>query len=1442
MVYHPVLASSSLGSSDLSVRCSPNSLTWGQWTTCTAKVTDSSSSVLFLFNSGTAGEQEGGKLFDPSTCNAQNPTCQLPENCSTFLSPLVVSCGAAVRCIIVNFQCSIDFSLIGRSCTIGHTGACAQDVSVLATTSVPPAPCQYPDPINVASYLDFLSCAFPNTKSVPIPPFLQSNSWISSAMSAVPAWGKVSFQDPVKFWGGPIQNNQLDYLIFWLPSSGCSGSWPACTNSSGFVFDNPQLEKADGYPCGLSSPGVPPACSTASDSNYENLIVQYFADIGDSQYYHNIVDQYGIGQPVGCCPHLGAETPPQGFTGGPGWVVDNRTLFPSGRGSRNNPLYNGDFYQEIENWKSSFDGSQEGTPANLDTEFFIFLPYTVYGCYGVNVPGDTVGFHISGLGSSLDALGCSFDASQPVNGFGDCGHGCSNAFHSFIPSSRSCSNSFVDICVNLGHHDGTELPFATFYDQGTPYGFAQSMLAPACQGIQIPTVSDDTPAYYATGPSMGSGICNVNYLNGTANGAFFADAVIPSVAHEQFETITNPLPFGIGFPGASGSGFSNDGSWFQSDIAWDQSNVGCLGSLTDTGNTCPPNFAPDMNAVGAAALGEIGDLCKPTATAAGPDSSILDNIGLDFANVLLGGHKYLVYDIWSNSAGGCTLGPLAGSPQAALVVGTVAPNPVVTGNDVSFYVGIQSINGLSGQVNVTIGIASGPIGGTDPTLSPTSLSILLSSGSQTRFLLTLSTGPSTTPGVYTVQIDAVTLADSSNPGTTAWTTVNIAVTEPTCTGTRTGICVLNPFTYVVTNSGSVPGSTLPGSPGVRQINALCRSDDFPTGGGYDGGAVLIANASMPIMSLGPIPTPSGWSASFVNEGSTSETGTAFVVCMSSPILSTYSRSQSISVPPPSVGKFSSVGVSLAPCDRGDFSTGGGFEVSGDISQLRTNWSTPDLGNSEPVGWSAEFQNLGAGGGTGTSLRAASLAVCMHTTYSLSTYSKSIAQTVYSGLNPRSISTCGANDFATGGGFNFTSTAFDSVTAPRTLSQDLQLPIGWNSEVVVPAGYSTIVATVVCMKPTYEPGSYVNLSCGIASLLVGSQRTCTVTVTGTGPARSILQIPTGEVSFDSSVGTFTPSSSCSLTGILGSSSCSVFFTTGPSSLGDLIVHASYSGDAIFPSGKTNATLQVFDYNLILTPIKGAIPRGGLISYDISANLGSGSTGQPTTLDVVVVGLPTDAIMSGPPTLEVPGTTTLTIQTGTTSLGNYTLNVSASFSEYHCTIFHVCSFETGSRSSTATLQIYDFSLAASGSITTSPSVAAVSTISITPQNGFDGAVTLDKSINAPGLTCILASATLSKGSGSTTLSCSGSPGEYIVTVTAMSGSLSHSIPVSVTVTSIQPTPPAPEASILGVPLAFFYGIIAALIILAAVSVSLALRSHKRTSQMQVADTAGKPPSWS
>src|SRR5439155_5341125 len=108
------------------------------------------------------------------------------------------------------------------------------------------------------------------------------------------------------------------------------------------------------------------------------------------------------------------------------------------------------------------------------------------------------------------------------------------------------------------------------------------------------------------------------------------------------------------------------------------------------------------------------------------------------------------------------------------------------------------------------------------------------------------------------------------------------------------------------------------------------------------------------------------------------------------------------------------------------------------------------------------------------------------------------------------------------------------------------------------------------------------------------------------------------------------------------------------------------------------VNVFDYTVSLTPSDQTVLRGRVASYKVPASLASGSTGARSTVAIALSGVPSDATTSGlTSSLALPGTTTFTIQTGAVSLGDFTLHISASVA-------------LGSRSNSAGLHIYDFSL--------------------------------------------------------------------------------------------------------------------------------------------------------
>jgi len=81
-----------------------------------------------------------------------------------------------------------------------------------------------------------------------------------------------------------------------------------------------------------------------------------------------------------------------------------------------------------------------------------------------------------------------------------------------------------------------------------------------------------------------------------------------------------------------------------------------------------------------------------------------------------------------------------------------------------------------------------------------------------------------------------------------------------------------------------------------------------------------------------------------------------------------------------------------------------------------------------------------------------------------------------------------------------------------------------------------------------------------------------------------------------------------------------------------------------------------------------------------------------------------------------------------------------------------------------------------VNTTPGVAGTSTITVMPVNGFTGTVALTTSVSPAGLTCSTTPPSITGGSGTSVLSCSGNGGSYTVVVTGTSGTLSHTANVT------------------------------------------------------------------
>ena len=141
----------------------------------------------------------------------------------------------------------------------------------------------------------------------------------------------------------------------------------------------------------------------------------------------------------------------------------------------------------------------------------------------------------------------------------------------------------------------------------------------------------------------------------------------------------------------------------------------------------------------------------------------------------------------------------------------------------------------------------------------------------------------------------------------------------------------------------------------------------------------------------------------------------------------------------------------------------------------------------------------------------------------------------------------------------------------------------------------------------------------------------------------------------------------------------------------------------------------------------------------------------------------------------------------------------------------------------------------SITFSPSSLSIqqgssgsSTLTVTSQNGFSGTVSVSASVSPPGPSPTFSPTSLTLSSSGTTTSTltvsaagglysSVANGNYLVNVTATSGSLSHSTTVQVTVGSSSSSP----MGVLNIPLTVWVGVAVVIIAVVAVTIFLARR---------------------
>ena len=229
--------------------------------------------------------------------------------------------------------------------------------------------------------------------------------------------------------------------------------------------------------------------------------------------------------------------------------------------------------------------------------------------------------------------------------------------------------------------------------------------------------------------------------------------------------------------------------------------------------------------------------------------------------------------------------------------------------------------------------------------------------------------------------------------------------------------------------------------------------------------------------------------------------------------------------------------------------------------------------------------------------------------------------------------------------------------------------------------------------------------------------------------------------------------------------------------------SFSGWEIHPltAWRQHQSNQTPDFSISPSPSSFSVPPGASGTSTITLTSLGSFTGTVTLSPSISPNGPTISVNPSSVTLVAGGSETskLTVSTqSSTPLGDYTVTVAGnSGSISHSTIVHV-----------SVRLSPDFSIAANpSSITISQSSSGTSNLTLTSMNGFSGTVNLSATVSPSGPKTSLSPTSVTLVSGGSTNAVltvkalkKTSIGNYVVTVSATSGTLSHSITISVSVT--------------------------------------------------------------
>ncbi|HEX9613198.1 MAG TPA: WD40 repeat domain-containing protein [Candidatus Bathyarchaeia archaeon] len=301
-------------------------------------------------------------------------------------------------------------------------------------------------------------------------------------------------------------------------------------------------------------------------------------------------------------------------------------------------------------------------------------------------------------------------------------------------------------------------------------------------------------------------------------------------------------------------------------------------------------------------------------------------------------------------------------------------------------------------------------------------------------------------------------------------------------------------------------------------------------------------------------------------------------------------------------------------------------------------------------------------------------------------------------------------------------------------------------------HSTIV--YVSVSPSSSPDYAISASPTSATVNAGTGGTSTITI---APMNGF----SGTVSL--TVTTNSTSLSCTLSSlaITGGSGSSTLSCTG-SPAGNYL--ATVTGTSSSLSHSTAVTYHVQDFKESATPTTVAVTVNTPGASSISVTPLSGFSG---TVTLAISTNSTNLVCTLSATTITGGSGSSTLSCSSSVAGNYLATItgtSTNLSHSAGVVYHVANAP-------------DFTVNADPtSVTVNVAAAANSTMTVAPLNGFTGTVSLGVTTNSTNLVCSLSATSITGGSGSSTLTCTGSSaGNYLATITGTRGTISHSATV-------------------------------------------------------------------